>query len=404
MTHGTPERPPITSAGAATVFTTVLTRGPVSRVDIARRAGLSAAAVTRVARPFLDSGYMEELASGERTGPGAGRPASPLVIRADREFFVGVKITNDELIGVVTDLTAQVRAARRQPLERTEVSAVVGALGDLVRALLAQSDEFRERTHSLGIAVSGDVDPATGLVRYSPFLGWRDVRLGELAAGETGLHTTLENDVKALTVAEQWFGHGVGVSSFALVTVGTGIGCGLVVNGGLVTGAHHVAGEIGHVPVAAGPRCHCGGMGCVEAIASTEAIVTRARSVTAEPELSIEDAAARARAGDEGVRQIFAEAGHAIGRGVAAMVNLVGPDRIVVSGEGLAAYDLFEDEIRRTFAGQAFGAAAGCDLIIRSLPFEEWARGAAAVAIGDTFPLTERRNRQPPARRRQGMP
>ncbi|WIX78885.1 ROK family protein [Amycolatopsis carbonis] len=394
MPRSAPARAPITSPAAATVFTTVLTQGPVSRVDVARRTGLSSAAVTKAARPFIEAGYLEELASAERTAPGAGRPASPLAIRPDREYFIGVKITGDDLIGVVTDLQAQIRVAKHHPLTSHDVDHVVRALVDLVAELLAGSapdgaTSFRDRAYCLGVAISGDVDRDTGVVRYSPFLGWRDVPLAELLEVSTGLATTLENDVKALTVAEQWFGEGVGASSFALVTVGTGIGSALVLDGRLVGGAHGVAGEIGHVPVAGmgadGPACHCGGTGCVEAIASTEAIVASARRVAGDPALTLDKAVARARAGDEPLRAVFATAGHAIGLGLAALVNLFGPERVVVSGEGVATYDLFEDQIRRTFAEQAFGSAARCGLVIRPLPFEEWARGAAAVAVQSLF-------------------
>jgi len=387
----TPARAPITSPAAATVFTTVLTQGPVSRVDVSRRTGLSSAAVTKAARPFIEAGYLEELASEGRTAPGAGRPANPLAIRPDREYFVGVKITGDDLIGVVTDLRAHVRASAHHALQSHDVDHVVRALADLVGELLSgRTDDgttnFRSRAYCLGVAVSGDVDRETGQVRYSPFLGWRDVPLAALIDEATGLKTTLENDVKALAVAEQWFGEGVGASSFALVTVGTGIGSALVVGGNLIGGAHGVAGEIGHVPVAdGGPDCHCGGQGCVEAIASTEAILTRARSVADDPALTMDDAVVRARSGDEPLREVFARAGHAIGLGLAALVNLFGPERVVVSGEGVATYDLFEDQIRRTFAVQAFGSAARCGLLIRPLPFEQWARGAAAVAVQSIF-------------------
>ncbi|MEV6521456.1 ROK family protein [Longispora sp. NPDC051575] len=380
-----PRRPPITTQASTAVFTQVLTQGPVSRVDLARRTGLSSAAITKAARPFLDAGYLEELVAGERTAPGAGRPASPLVVRADREFFVGVKITTEDLIGVVGDLRTQIRTSAHHQLAAGDVEHVVGALAELVRDLLARSPEYRERTHVMGVAVSGDVDRATGMVRYSPFLGWRDVPLADLLAEATGLTVVLENDVKALTVAEQWFGEGVGLSSFALVTVGTGIGCGLVIGGNLVAGAHGVAGELGHLAVAAEPACHCGGAGCVEAIASTDAIVARARLVTGTPSLSMEQAVTGARGGDPLLRGVFDRAGHAIGLGLTAVANLVGPERIVVSGEGLAAYDLFEPQIRETFARQAFGAAAECALIIRPLPFEEWARGAASVAVQSLF-------------------
>ncbi|MCW2938070.1 MAG: family transcriptional regulator [Actinomycetia bacterium] len=384
MPRRTPPRAPITSPAAATVFELLLTQGPISRVEVARRTGLSSAAVTKAARPFIAAGYLEELASGERVGPGAGRPASPLAIRPDREYFVGIKITGDDLIGVVTDLRAEVRASRHHALGGHDVGHVVSAVAELVTELL-ESGDFRERTHCLGVALSGDVDRESGQVRYSPFLGWRDVPLAELLEDATGLTLTLENDVKALTIAEQWFGEGVGASTFALVTVGAGIGSGLVVNGGLVSGAHGVAGEIGHVPVAAGPLCHCGGTGCVEAIASTEAIVARARLVTGEPGLTMDQAVDRARAGDLAVRDVFAQAGHAIGLGLAALVNLFGPERVVVSGEGLSAFDLFEDQLRQAFAAQAFGSAARCGLALRPLPFEEWARGAAAVAVQSLF-------------------
>ncbi|MFI6236986.1 ROK family protein [Micromonospora sp. NPDC050784] len=367
---------------ATAVFTTVLTEGPVSRVALARRLGLSSAAVTKAARPLIDLGYLHELAATERSGPGAGRPASPLAVRAEREFFLGVKITADEVIGVVCDLRAQVHASARRPLHDPEVDAVLTEVGRLADDLFGAFPGDRTRVRRLGLALSGDIDRGIGLVRYSPFLHWRDVPLGRLAAQRTGLTVTVENDVKALTAAEHWFGEGVGAESFALVTVGTGIGCGLVVNGRLVSGSYGVAGEIGHLTVdATGPDCHCGGRGCVESIAGTDAIVAQARDRTGRPDLTIDDAVALARAGHEQVRAVFARAGGAIGCGIAAVANLVGPTRIVVSGEGLAAYDLFDSHIRASFERQAFGAAARCPLSIRPLPFEEWARAAAAVSI-----------------------
>ena len=367
------------SPAAAAILTALVTAGPQSRVSLARRLGLSSAAVTKAARPLIDAGYLTEMDATERTGPGAGRPASPLTVHPDREFFVGVKLTGDDLIGVVCDLTAQVRAVAHRPLRSAAVIDVLDEIATLVDGLL--DDRFRGRTRRLGLAVSGDVDRASGLVRYSPFLHWHNVELARLAANATGLTVTVENDVKALTTAEHWFGEGAGAESFALVTVGSGIGCGLVVNGRPVSGSHGVAGEIGHLSVdASGPECHCGARGCVEAIAGTEPIVAAVREVTGR-DVTAEEASALARQGDAGVAAVFARAGEAIGLAIAAVANLVGPARIVVSGEGLAAYDLFEPHIRAAFERQAFGAAADCPLSIRPLPFEEWARGAAAASI-----------------------
>jgi predicted NBD/HSP70 family sugar kinase len=99
----------------------------------------------------------------------------------------------------------------------------------------------------------------------------------------------------------------------------------------------------------------------------------------------MEKAVRLAHAGDPAVRAVFARAGHAMGLALASVANLIGPERIIISGEGVASYDLFADQIRQTFADHAFGAAADCDLVVRPLPFEEWARGGAAVAAQRVF-------------------
>ncbi|MGW3139036.1 ROK family protein, partial [Streptomyces sp. NPDC001139] len=314
--------------------------------------------------------------------PALGRPANPVRVDGGRALFLGVKVTGDEIIGVLTDLCCRTRGARRAPLADRAPQPVLTAIADVVAELLSQANELGVGVHGLGVAVSGDVDRAEGVVRYSPFLNWRDVPLAELASLTVGLPVTVDNDVRALTVAEQWFGAGVGLSDFAVVTVGAGIGCGLVVHGRVVAGAHGVAGEIGHVTVdPAGPPCHCGNRGCVEAIAGEEAIVRQVREATGVRIRDAAEAVSLAHRGVPGVREVYARAGEAIGRGIATVANLLGPERVIISGEGLAAYDLFAEQIRDTLTAAAFGSAAQCDVQTRPLPFEEWARGAAATAI-----------------------
>ena len=375
------ETVPVTTPAASLVFTTVLSRGPLTRTEIAQRTSLSAAAVTKAVRPLLGVGYLvEDLNEGARSA--LGRPANPLRVNGSRALFIGVKVTGDEIIAVLTDLCCRVRLARHVRIADRAPGAVLPAITALVQELLTEADGSGVRVRGLGIAVSGDVDRAEGVVRYSPFLEWRDVPLAEIAATATGLQVTVDNDVRALTVAEQWFGAGVGLSDFALITVGAGIGCGLVVHGQVVSGAHGVAGEIGHLPIdPLGPPCHCGSRGCVEAIAADPAILRDVRKVTGRPVATAAEALQLARDAEPGVREVYARAGEAIGRALGAVVNLLGPDRVIISGEGLAAYDLFADGIRAAFAAAAFGTAGQCDVMTRPLSFEEWARGAAATAI-----------------------
>ncbi|MCF3963563.1 ROK family transcriptional regulator [Streptomyces fuscigenes] len=371
---------------AALVFQTLLTQGPLTRAELGRRTGLSSGAVTKVSTPLLADGWITEVGqpSGERQ---PGRPATLVAVRPERARFVGVKVTGDELIGVAADLTATPLATRRAALGSREVGAVVRAIARMVASLA--DGEGGPAVHSVGVTISGDVDGHTGVVRYSPFLDWRGVRLAELVEAETGIPTVIDNDVRALTVAEQWFGAGAGLSSFALVTVGAGIGCGISVDGRLVSGAHGVSGEIGHLPVggALGSTqvCTCGNTGCVEAVASTQAIVDQAREETGNPGLTLADAVRLAHNGDEAARAVFTRAGHALGLAIASVANLIGPERIIISGEGVASYDLFADQIRASFTAQAFGTAADCDLVVRPLPFEAWARGGAAVAAQRLF-------------------
>jgi predicted NBD/HSP70 family sugar kinase len=366
----------------AHVFQTVLVHGPLTRTEIGRRTGLSSGAVTKAATPLLDDGWIAELGRPVADRP-AGRPATLVAVRGERARFLGVKVTADELIGVSVDLTGKPLAARRAGLDSRDVDSVVRAIARLVRPLVAVPKAAQAaEIHGLGVTISGDVDRETGSVHHSPFLNWHGVPLAQLVESATGIPTVIENDVRALTVAEQWFGAGAGVASFAVVTVGTGIGCGLFVNGQVVSGAHGVAGEIGHLPVGGADRmCTCGNTGCVEAVAATQPIVEQARQATGNMRLSMTEAVRLAHDGNPAVRAIFTRAGHALGLALASVANLIGPELIIISGEGVGSYDLFAEQIRTTFTAQAFGAAADCKIIVRPLPFEEWARGGAAVAV-----------------------
>jgi predicted NBD/HSP70 family sugar kinase len=372
---------PAHTPAASQIFTTLLSHGPLTRAETARRAGLSPAAITKAVRPLIEAGYLVEDTDEEARGA-LGRPANPVRVEGSRALFIGIKVTGDEIIGVLTDLCCRIRIARHVRFDSPGPQAVLASTTALVRELLTEADGFGVRVQGVGVAVSGDVDRAGGVVRYSPFLEWHDIPLAEVVGVATGLPVTVDNDVRALTVAEQWFGAGAGLSDFAVVTVGAGIGCGLVVHGRVVSGAHGVAGEIGHLSVdPTGPLCHCGNRGCVEAIAADSALVRGVRDTTGIQVAGAAQALELAHRGDAGAREVYARAGAAIGRAIGAVANLLGSERVIISGEGLAAYHLFAEQIRDAFAVSAFGTAARCDVKTRPLSFEEWARGAAATAI-----------------------
>ncbi len=366
---------------AVDVFTRILTHGPIGRIDITRQTGLSQASVTKAVTPLIDGGYVA-VQGKLPTGLAPGRPVYPLSVVPHSLLALGIKVNIDEVIGVATTMRAEVIETLHRPLPDTSVDTVLEVVIDIAEQLTARLGTSAARLAGVGVSVSGDVDTRHGVVRHSPLLGWRDVRLGAALASRLRLRVLVDNDVRALTNAEDWFGVGVDADSFAIVTIGAGIGCGLYLNGDVVAGAHGVAGEIGHLPLASEDLvCTCGRRGCVETEASSSAILAAVRTGTGRAELTLAQAADLAHAGESLAIAAFERAGTVIGTAIAAMVNLTGPEIVLVAGESVADFDLFERRIREAFAAHAFGAAADCRIVTRSHTFDDWARGAAASVI-----------------------
>ncbi|MDN4614048.1 ROK family protein [Leifsonia sp. F6_8S_P_1B] len=369
------------SSDAATrVFTTILTRSPISRIDVARITGLSQAAVTKAVTPLVAAGLVNDTLDAKPTGL-PGRPVSPVAVVPDAVVALGVKVNIDELVGVATDLTTRIITSDRLPLTSHDPVAVADAIVEMCDRLKGELGGLQPRLASVGVSVSGDVDTETGVVRDSAQMGWRGVELGAALRERLGLRVVVDNDVRALTIGEHWFGVGLGTNSFAIVTIGRGIGSGLHLNGEVVEGAYGVAGEIGHLPLTSPDRiCACGRRGCVEAVAATNAIVA-AISAAHGRDVSIEEAVDLARAGDAAAIDAFGEAGAVIGRAIASLVNMVGPELVIIGGEGVANFDLFEERLRRAYGEHVFASADRCRIAVRPHTFEDWARGAAATAI-----------------------
>jgi predicted NBD/HSP70 family sugar kinase len=370
---------------AVDVFKRILMHGPIGRIAIGRRTGLSQAAVTKAVTPLIAEGIVHEDVVAQ-TGLSRGRPVYPLSVIPMSLLALGVKVNRDEVIGVATTMRAEVLHTVHRPLADSGVDSVVDAVAAVSDELRADLGADAPKVIGIGVAVSGEVDTPNGVVRNSPLLGWADVPLQARLAERLDLPILIDNDVHALTIAEQWFGVGVDVDSFAIVTIGSGIGSGIYLNGDVVSGAHGVAGELGHLPLASDDLvCTCGRRGCVEAEASSSAIVDTIRRETGRPELSMHDAVELAHRGDPAAIRAFDRAGTVIGSAIAALANLVGPAVVLVAGESVVDFDLYEHRIRQSFAAHAFGAAAQCQIVTRSHTFDDWARGAAATIIRAAF-------------------
>ncbi len=370
----------LSSAGAE-VFTTVLTRSPISRIDVARLTGLSQAAVTKAVTPLSAAGLVVDRPLTRPKGS-LGRPANPVAIVADALVVIGMKVNADEVIAVVTDLQTQVVHSARAPLPTPSPDDVVTTVDALYDALAEQLGSHHGRLAGVGVSVSGDVDSAAGVVRESANMGWdQPVDLRALLSARLDVPIVLENDVRALAFSEHAFGVGLGSRSFAIVTIGVGIGSGLHVNGDVVEGFYGVAGEIGHLPLTSADHvCVCGRRGCVEAVAATAAIEARVSAGLGRT-VTIEEAVALAHEDDPVAVEAFGEAARVIGTAIASLVNLVGPELVIIGGEAVQDFDLFDSHLREAFHEHAFGAAGRCRILVRPHSFEDWARGAAAAVV-----------------------
>lgn len=362
------------------LFEAVLTRGPLSRRDVARLTGLSAASVTKLVKPMINHGYLVE---NVREAGVPGRPQIPLQVDPSRHHAVGIKLMDGEIVGVVADLHAEVQSSHRMKYRDTSPTGVLDAIDAMTGILLERTPVERSRLLGIGIGLGGHVNGATGVVVNSPFLGWHDVALQRLVTERMNLPVVIENDVNTLAVAEQWFGAGSSFSTFALVTVGIGVGCALVLDNQLWRGVRGAAGEFGHMVVAPdGPVCHCGKRGCLEAVVGDAAIAAAMSLAAGRRITKVSQVVAAAHAGDPDARRVFTQAGVALGRAIAALLNLLNPPLVILSGEGMTASDLFIDALRAELERDAFSSTAtDCTVLVRPLPDETWARGAAATML-----------------------
>ena len=352
--------------------------GPMSRGDLGGRLGLSAATTTRTVRPLIEAGLVEEQPPAEVGGP--GRPTRLLAVVPNSATVAGVKLTADRLYAVLTDPLGEVLIGDSLPLTETDAGSVAALIASVVAQLAERSGR---RPDAIGISLGAAVVGRRTVVVAS-FLGWRDVPLAAMVSEATGLPCVAANDVRAFAYAEAWFGAGRGKDPFALVTLGAGIGCGVVVAGEVVSGAQGAAGSVGHLPVdPSGPSCEIGHPGCARALASTPGILrAAAEHLGCEvEELSLDLLLSPDMRRNNGVDDVLRRAVLAIGRVVGTLIAYVDPELVVVSGEGVAVVETYREAFDEEVGGLRHWAAAPVPVLLRPFEFDEWARGAAALAL-----------------------
>ena len=245
----------------------------------------------------------------------------------------------------------------------------VNNIKQAIRDLMKETNTKPSDIQGIGFDFPGQVDYKTGVVKLAPNIpGWVNVPIAKMIEDEFHIPTRIDNDVRCAALGELKFGAGKGCENFVCITVGTGIGSGLVINGKLVRGAANATGEIGHIKLQMqdGPICGCGDTGCLEAFASGPSIVAMAQEYLksgkstkfremagVDGEITPYIVAKAAEAGDPVAKRIFEKTGYYIGMGLVSVINLLNPEKVIIGGGVAEAGDLLLEPIRKTIKERA---------------------------------------------------
>ncbi len=310
-------------------------------------------------------------------------------------YIVGIDVGGTNVVvGTVAEDGSEILGLVSEPtLPEQGPDAVVARIAKLARASLAAA-KGREIAGA-GIGSPGPLDTKTGVVLLTPNLGWTNMPLRDRIAGELRLPATLDNDANCAIFGEWWRGAARGADHVVGLTIGTGIGGGIVLHGEIYHGASDVAGELGHMTIdSTGRRCKCGNYGCLEAYASGPAIAARAvEGVEAGAQTSLPDYVGgdlsritaqvvyeAAHDGDEYAREVVMDTAKVLGAGVANIINIFNPEVVVICGGVTLAGDKLFVPLRSEVKRLAFKPAVDvCRIVPGELTGTAGVYGAAAV-------------------------
>ena len=381
----------------------IMKYGPISRITLAQILGLSQGAVSRITSDLIYAGVIEEtpMAAGhggklpkdflrksaqksiqKENTERRGRPQTGLRIIANARTFVGMKINTTHITAVAVNAIGQiVTGCHDLPLDDDSPESVV----DVIRQLTMDcADEAimagLPSPCAVGVSLGGHITDDS-VTTFAPFLHWsKPVEFSAMIRKATGLPTGIYNDIDSLVVDACMFGSGVGLNSFAVVTIGIGVGYSLTVNGEPVNNPDKSYGLVGHILVDPdGPRCISGHKGCATCL-TDNSIATEYSKIIGRP-ATFDEFAAAARASKTQATNLVNRTCFRLGTLIATIANLAMPDKIMIAGESSFIAKLGIDNLRNGINMYRHSQAAPVDFEIAEHDWALWAKAAAAQAI-----------------------
>lgn len=368
------------------VLRAIATYGPVSRAQLSRDLGLSGPTLTQATKDLFARGLISEVKQSPSTG---GRPATLLGLVANAGQVLGVKLAEHHAVGVCVNLQSEVLWGFEEPFSSRGEDAVK----ELIALLKRQSRKIKGQLLGIGIGVPGVVSPLDSSTANSPMMGWDGVNVGKRISDALNTPVLLENDVNTLAVTESLYGHGRDVTNFLTITLGRGIGMGLVIHGELYAGSYG-ASEFGHVnAVSGGLRCECGKHGCLETVTSSPAIHAAA---VASGYISPSDPMSKlwevARNDKKIASDLFNRPAELLGIALANVINVFGPEMVFISGEGVEGWDLWEKSFRSALDEHVVSTMNKFDIEVDPWDDAKWALGATAIVLQASLSRNQRTN------------
>ncbi|AXE89543.1 N-acetylglucosamine repressor [Streptomyces sp. Go-475] len=406
----------IRTANRYEVLRQIIAASPTSRQELAAATGLSLATVATLVGELLDLRMITEVGFEDSAG---GRPRGLVAVNSSGGALIGVDIAETYVHVELFDLGLNVLARAEEDVRPSESlpEQVVAHVATAVGSVVAQAGIEGARVLGVGVSVPGQVDRATGVSEYAPNWDWHEVPLLDLLTEHIAYPLYLDNPLRASAVAELWFGAARGRGNAVVVNLGTGVGAGLVLGGGLHRGVSNSAGEWGHTTmVLDGRLCRCGNHGCVEAYVGARGIMMNLREVSPDsallhPEDQTATIGALARgvaAGDPVARRAVHETARYLGAGVADLVNLFNPEIVVLSSwVALALGEPLLHEVREAVTRHALPRPlAATEIVLSPIPTDPVCLGAATFALEGALQIVGQRNgkRTTPVRSRTAAP
>ncbi|MGC4806407.1 ROK family transcriptional regulator [Micromonospora sp. DT233] len=375
-------------ANRAVLLTRIWLDGPLSRQELGQSTALSLASVSNLVGEMIGEGLVEEAGSVESDG---GRPRVLLRVRPGYGYLVGADVGETRIQVELFDLAMTALAKAEHPIDAAapDPGEVVAHLLHGLTAVTEQAGVDPSAVLGFGVAVSGTVERTADAVVHAQTLGWAGVPLGAMLRAGTAIPVHVDNGAKTLGQAEMWFGAGRGARHAVVALVGSGVGAAVITDGVSYRGAHSSAGEWGHTTIAyGGRRCRCGNLGCLEAYVGAAAILERYRQANRGRPVAGDDEESALgellRAETTTAAAVLDETVGYLGAGVANLVNLFNPERVVLGGwAGLALGERFLPRIREATARHALRQPYAQATI------ELCQLGPDAVAMGAaTLPMT----------------